>query len=65
MFGALNMMVGNASAAGQQEGIRRIVTGHNAQGKSCVVSDSRIANGMVFWTGEKPWAPGPKGSPIC
>jgi quercetin dioxygenase-like cupin family protein len=60
MFGALNTMVGNAAAA-SQDGIRRIVTGHNAQGKSYVVSDSRIANGMVFWTGEKPLGPGAEG----
>jgi hypothetical protein len=78
-FGTLSTIVGDVAAAGQpqsgsaapaprsasQEGIRRIVTGNNAQGKSYVVSDTRITGGRapnVFQTtGEHQLGPGKPG----
>ena len=68
-LGALGMLAGSAEAAPQQAsaspdqrpGIRRIVTGHNARGKSYVVSDTRITDFQVFWTGENPLGPGNPG----
>jgi len=69
VLGTFSMLAGSAEAAPQQaspspdkrEGIRRIVTGHNARGKSYVVSDTRITDFQVFWTGENPLGPGNPG----
>jgi Cupin domain len=56
-----------AAQGAKNQGIRRIVTGHNARGKSYVVSDVRIDGGRapnVFQTtGDHPLGPGGAGDP--
>ena len=54
-----------ASGIALPQGMRRIVTGHDAEGKSYVVSDERVA-GFAFpnlfqTTGDDPFGPGPTG----
>jgi hypothetical protein len=48
-------------------GVRRIVTGHNAQGRSYIVRDDRVTGGtfpsLYKATGEVPLGPGPSGEP--
>jgi quercetin dioxygenase-like cupin family protein len=48
-------------------GVRRIVTGHNAQGRSYIIQDDRVTNStfpnMYKATGEQPLGPGPAGEP--
>ena len=59
---------GPASGIALTEGMRRIVTGHNDEGKSYVVSDERVTGGRVFpnffkTTGDDPFGPGPEPEP--
>jgi quercetin dioxygenase-like cupin family protein len=48
-------------------GVRRIVTGHNAQGRSYIIQDDRVTNGtfpnMYKATREQPLGPGPANEP--
>ncbi len=48
-------------------GVRRVVTGHNAQGRSYIIQDDRVTNGtfpnMYKATGEQPLGPGRAGEP--
>jgi naringenin degradation protein FdeH len=48
-------------------GVRRIVTGHNAQGRSYIIQDDRVTSGtfpnMYKATGAQPLGPGPAGEP--
>jgi quercetin dioxygenase-like cupin family protein len=48
-------------------GVRRIVTGHNAQGRSYIIQDDRVTNGtfpnMYKATAAQPLGPGPAGEP--
>ena len=66
-------LAGDISAAPQQKtpaptatgpGIRRIVTGHNANGKSYVVSDTVVTGSMVYATGDNPLGTGNPGDPM-
>jgi Cupin domain len=49
------------------KGVRRIVTGHNAQGRSYIVRDDRVTGGafpsLYKATGDQPLGPGPTGEP--
>ena len=50
------------------DGMRRIVTGHDSEGKSYVVSDDRVTGGPTFpnffkTTGDDPFGPGPEPAP--
>ncbi len=49
------------------QGMRRIVTGHDANGQSYVVSDERVTGGtfpnLFKTTGDDPFGPGPESSP--
>ena len=50
------------------QGMRRIVTGHDAEGQSYIVSDERVTGGNSFpnlfkTTGDDPFGPGPESSP--
>jgi quercetin dioxygenase-like cupin family protein len=49
------------------QGVRRIITGHNAQGKSYIITDDRITGGtfpsLYKATGEMPLGPGPAAEP--
>ena len=59
------------SAAGNgielPDGMRRIVTGHNSEGKSYIVSDERVMAGpfpnLFQTTGADPFGPGPEDTP--
>ena len=77
-FGASTELAAAMSGTGQQsatppsgialpQGMRRIVTGHDAEGKSYVVSDERVTGGVfpnLFQTsGDDPFGPGPAGEP--
>jgi quercetin dioxygenase-like cupin family protein len=48
-------------------GMRRVVTGHNAQGRSIIIQDDRVSRGtfpnMYKATGEQPLGPGRAGEP--
>jgi hypothetical protein len=50
-----------------KQGVRRIVTGHNAQGRSYIIRDDRITTGafpsLYKATGDQPLGPGPSGEP--
>src|SRR5262245_2060811 len=50
-----------------KQGVRRIITGHNAQGRSYIIKDDRITTGpfpsLYKATGEMPLGPGPAGEP--
>jgi hypothetical protein len=76
IIGTVGALAGEVTLAAQQpatpgargnQGIRRIVTGHNARGKSYVVSDVRIEGGRapnVFQTtSDHPLGPGGAGDP--
>lgn len=49
------------------KGVRRIVTGHNAQGRSYIITDERVTGGafpnLYKATGDLPLGPGPSGEP--
>jgi hypothetical protein len=49
------------------QGVRRIITGHNAQGRSYIITDDRITTGpfpsLYKTTGEMPLGPGPAAEP--
>ena len=57
----------SASGIALPQGMRRIVTGHDADGKSYVVSDERVTGFAIpnlFKTaGDDPFGPGPEGEP--
>jgi hypothetical protein len=66
-------LAGNVAAAPQQKaptpaatgpGIRRIVTGHNAKGKSYVVSDTVVTGSQLYATGDNPLGTGNPGDPM-
>jgi quercetin dioxygenase-like cupin family protein len=48
-------------------GVRRIITGHNAQGRSYIIKDDRITGGafpsLYKATGDQPLGPAPSGEP--
>jgi len=71
-FGVDLMAAGQAgatTAAGLAltQGVRRIITGHNAQGRSYIINDDRVTGGafpsLYKATGELPLGPGPSGEP--
>src|SRR5262245_58426465 len=49
------------------QGVRRVVTGHNAQGRSYIIRDDRVTGGafpsLYKATGEEPLGPAPSGEP--
>ena len=65
--GRIFPVVTPASGIELPQGMRRIVTGHDAEGKSDVVSDERVTGFAVpnlFKTsGDDPYGPGPEGEP--
>jgi hypothetical protein len=77
LFGALAFLDIEAEAAAQagaptagldmKPGVRRIITGHNAQGRSYIIRDDRITTGafpsLYRATGDQPLGPGPSGEP--
>src|SRR5207248_10806539 len=48
-------------------GVRRVITGHNAQGRSFIIQDDRVTGGsfpsLYKATGDLPLGPGPSGEP--
>ena len=50
-----------------KQGVRRIITGHNAQGRSYIIKDDRITTGpfpsLYKATGDMPLGPAPAGEP--
>jgi hypothetical protein len=71
-FGVEAMAAGQAGAATPAgialiKGVRRIVTGHNAQGRSYIIRDDRVTGGafpsLYKATGESPLGPAPAGEP--
>jgi quercetin dioxygenase-like cupin family protein len=60
---------GGAAPAGitLAKGVRRIVTGHNAQGRSYIIRDDRVTGGafpsLYKATGDLPLGPAPSGEP--
>jgi quercetin dioxygenase-like cupin family protein len=78
MFGGLGLLGADLGAAGQagaattsglemKQGVRRIITGHNAQGRSYIIKDDRITTGpfpsLYKATGDMPLGPAPAGEP--
>ena len=72
LFGADLAAAGQAGAAGasgldMKQGVRRIITGHNAQGRSYIIRDDRITSGpfpsLYKATGDMPLGPAPAGEP--
>ncbi len=78
LFGGLGVFGGDLLAAGQTpattpsgialpKGVRRIITGHNAQGRSYIIRDDRVSGGtfpsLYKATGDLPLGPGPEGEP--
>ena len=78
LFGASTELAAAMSGTGQSSaapasgialphGMRRIVTGHDAEGKSYVVSDERVTGfaipNLFKTTGDDPFGPGPEGEP--
>ena len=68
MAGAVGQTSGPASGIALPEGMRRIVTGHDAEGRSRVVSDERVTVGRTFpnlfkTSGDDPFGPGPEPQP--
>jgi quercetin dioxygenase-like cupin family protein len=49
------------------QGVRRVITGHNPQGKSYIITDDRVTGGsfpsLYKATGEMPLGPAPAGEP--
>jgi hypothetical protein len=56
-----------SSGVALTRGVRRIITGHNAQGRSYIIQDDRVTTGtfpsLYKTTGEAPLGPGPNGEP--
>ena len=77
VFGGVGAFTLDVMAAGQApttpagialtKGVRRIVTGHNAQGRSYIIRDDRVTGGafpsLYKATGDLPLGPGPSGEP--
>jgi quercetin dioxygenase-like cupin family protein len=77
LFGGLAFPEVVAAAAGQatstaagldmKQGVRRIITGHNPQGRSYIIRDDHITGGafpsLYKATGDQPLGPGPSGEP--
>jgi quercetin dioxygenase-like cupin family protein len=78
VFGGLGLFGANLTAAAQgnsagtigldmKQGVRRIITGHNAQGRSYIIKDDRITSGpfpsLYKATGDMPLGPAPPGEP--
>ena len=77
VFGGLGLFSADLAAAGQagattgglemKQGVRRIITGHNAQGRSYIIKDDRVTSGpfpsLYKATGDMPLGPGPAGEP--
>lgn len=79
LFGAWGALDPGAAAAAQNatsptnpgialaQGMRRVITGHNAQGRSYIIQDDRVARGtfpnMYKATGDEPLGPAPKDEP--
>jgi quercetin dioxygenase-like cupin family protein len=66
--GAVGQASGSTSGISLPEGIRRIVTGHDEEGQSYVISDDRVTVGRTFpnlfkTTGDDPFGPGPEPQP--
>ena len=71
-FGGDLLAAGQAGAATASgialtRGVRRVVTGHNAQGRSYIIQDDRVTGGafpsLYKALGELPLGPGPAGEP--
>jgi len=76
-FAGLGLLGTDLGAAGQggatttglemKQGVRRIITGHNAQGRSYIIKDDRITSGpfpsLYKATGDMPLGPAPAGEP--
>jgi hypothetical protein len=65
---AAGQSAGQSAGVSLPDGMRRIVTGHDAEGQSYVVSDERITGGRTFpnffkTTGDDPFGPGPEPEP--
>ena len=58
---------GGSTGIALTQGVRRVITGHNAQGKSYIITDDRVTSGtfpsLYKATGEMPLGPGPAGEP--
>jgi hypothetical protein len=56
-----------AAGIALKQGVRRIITGHNAQGRSYIIRDDRITGGafpsLYKTTGDLPLGPGASGEP--
>jgi len=72
-FGLDLMAAGQAGATevtgiALPKGVRRIVTGHNPQGRSYIIKDDRVIGGacpsLYKTTGDLPLGPGPSGEPL-
>ena len=73
LFGAGSELVAAGQNAGAStglaltKGVRRIVTAHNAAGRSIIVQDERVTGGafpsLFKASGEQPLGPGPSGEP--
>jgi hypothetical protein len=74
LFGGANvdLLAGGQAAGGgagipMAQGVRRVITGHNAQGKSYIITDDRVTGGafpsLYKATGETPLGPGPAAEP--
>ena len=64
----LGQASGQTGGIALPQGMRRIVTGHDAEGKSYVVLDERVTGGNTFpnlfkTTGDDPFGPGPEPEP--
>ena len=71
-FGVELMAAGQAAATTASgialtRGVRRIITGHNAKGRSHIIQDDRVTGGvfpsLYKATGDLPLGPGPSGEP--
>ncbi len=65
---AVGQSAGATAGVSLPDGMRRIVTGHDAEGQSYVVSDQRITGGRTFpnffkTTGDDTFGPGPEPEP--
>lgn len=77
LFGGIGLLDVDAAAAQSggpatagldlKPGVRRIITGHNAQGRSYIIKDDRITGGafpsLYKATGDLPLGPAPDGEP--
>lgn len=56
-----------ASGIALTRGVRRVITGHNAHGRSYIIQDDRVTGGafpsLYKGTGDLPLGPGPSGEP--